>query len=312
MQNVTLFCFFASYLSALALEGARLLRPSNLCRLLALAFSIAGLVAHTIYLVVRSRSVDLPPLLGSTHDWLLVLAWTIVLTHILVNATNRQVASGVFFLPVILLLVGAARYVNDTVESQQGTLYWWKMTHASFLVLGIVGTTLSLPISVMYLMQHRKLRNKVAANDGVQLFSLETLGVWNWRLIVFSVPMLTLGMACGVALSVLSQGTEQAVDLTSWPFLILGGMWLVMIALFVWVITARRISGRVIAWRTAIVCGVLLASLLVLQVFSSGGVHGRTRATDRGQHESSSSMPVEASALVAICFQYGSAEVTGL
>lgn len=260
----------------MALEGVRLLRPSSVCRWLALAFAVAGLVAHTAYLVVRSQTAGLPPLLGSTHDWLLVLAWTIVLTFILLNATHRDVATGVFFLPVILILVGTARYVNDVVETQQGTLYWWKMTHASFLVLGIVGATLSVPISVMYLLQHRKLRNKVAARDGMQLFSLETLGLWNWRMVVVSVPMLTLGMACGVALSVLSHGTEQAVDLTSWQFLVLGVLWLIMIALFVWIVTARRISGRVIAWRTAVACGVLVASLLVLQVFNTGGVHGRT------------------------------------
>ncbi len=279
MQNVTLFCFFASYLCALALEVVRLLRPSDVCRWIALAFSVAGLVAHTIYLVVRSQSADLPPLLGSTHDWLLVLAWTIVLTHILMNAANRQVASGVFFLPMILVLVGTARYVSDAAETQQGTLYWWKMAHASFLVMGIVGTSLSLPVSAMYLLQHRKLRSKVAAREGVQLFSLESLGRWNWWLVVASVPFLTLGMASGVALSVLSRGTDQAVDLTSWQFLVLGGLWLLMIALFVWVLTARRVSGRIIAWRTAIVCGVLLASLLVLQVFNQGGVHGRTVST---------------------------------
>lgn len=280
MQNVTLFCFFASYLCALALEAVRLLRPSEVCRWIALLFSVAGLVAHTAYLVVRSQSADLPPLLASTHDWLLVLSWTIVLTHILVNAVNRVVPSGVFLLPVILLLVGAARYVSDAAETEQGTLYWWTMAHASFLVLGIVGTTLTLPVSAMYLLQHRKLRGKVAAREGMQLFSLETLGRWNWWLVVVSVPMLTMGMACGVALSVLSSGTKQEVDLASWPFLVLGGLWLLMIALFVWVVTARRISGRVIAWRTAVVCGVLLASLLVLQVFNRGGVHGRMVSDD--------------------------------
>jgi hypothetical protein len=275
LQNVTLFCFFASYFCALALESARLLRPSNVCRWTALAFSLAGLVAHTIYLVVRSQSADLPPLLRSTHDWLLVLAWTIVLTHILVNAFNRVVASGVFFLPMILVLVGTARYVSDAAETEQGTLYWWTMAHASFLVLGIVGATLTLPVSTMYLLQHRKLRGKVAANEGVQLFSLETLGRWNWWLVVVSVPMLSLGMASGVALSVLSSGTARAVDLTSWQLLLVGVLWLLMIALFVWVVTARRLSGRIIAWRTVVVCGVLVASLLVLQVFNDGGVHGR-------------------------------------
>lgn len=280
MQNVTLFCFFASYLCALALEGARLLRPSNACRWIALAFSSAGLLAHTIYLVVRSRSAELPPLLGSTHDWLLVLAWTIVLTHILINLANKVVASGVFFLPMILILVGAARYVSDAAETEQGTLYWWEMAHASFLVLGIVGTALSLPVSAMYLLQHRKLRSKVAAGEGVQLFSLETLGRWNWWLVVISVPLLTLGMASGVALSVLSSGTERAVDLRAQSFLVLGGIWLLMIALFVWVVTARRVSGRVVAWRTAVVFGVLLASVLVLALFSRGGVHGRTARTE--------------------------------
>ncbi len=73
MANVTVFCFLASYFVALVLESARLVRGPSVSRMFPVLAGTAGLVAHTTYLIVRSGRSNLPPLLSSTHDWLLVL-----------------------------------------------------------------------------------------------------------------------------------------------------------------------------------------------------------------------------------------------
>lgn len=108
LQNVTLFCFFASYVAALALEALQLLKKLRINRWAALVFAGAGLIAQTAYLFFRSQAVDLPPLLTSGHDWLLVLAWLAVALYIGVELWNRELALGIFVLPAVLVLIGTA------------------------------------------------------------------------------------------------------------------------------------------------------------------------------------------------------------
>src|SRR5262245_41516559 len=100
-EKVTLMCFFASYLLATALEATRLFRSTSLNRWAAWVVAVAGFVAQSIYLVVRSRAMDLPPLLASPHDWLLVLAWLTVLVYLFVSLIHKDVAVGLFLLPLI-------------------------------------------------------------------------------------------------------------------------------------------------------------------------------------------------------------------
>src|SRR5580704_7107965 len=112
MANVHVFCFFASYVVALALEGLAVARRSTALRALGFGFGLAGLVAQTLYLVARSNAADLPPLLSSSHDWLLVLAWVAVVfdltLSLILSLVGRSVPMGLFVLPVVLLLIGAS------------------------------------------------------------------------------------------------------------------------------------------------------------------------------------------------------------
>jgi hypothetical protein len=62
------------------------------------------------------------------------------------------------------------------------------------------------------------------------------------------------------------------VSLAHWDFIVSGLLWLGMTALFVWLVTVRRPSGKLVAWRTAWACGFLLATLLLLQLVTGG--HG--------------------------------------
>jgi ABC-type uncharacterized transport system permease subunit len=276
LSNVTWFCFFASYLCAAALEAARIWNKSVILRWAALGFGGAGFLAHTAYLIERSRMADLPPLLSSTHDWLLVLAWLGVLMYLFVGLLDPEFSFGLFLLPVIVLVVGAARFVSDTTSATLNAQRSWGMLHAAMWVLGAAGVVIGLVLSVMYLIQHRRLRQKSDLHDGLELPSLERLGRLNWWAIVVSVPLLTIGMATGVGLALVNGGGTDAaaVPLTQPGILISALVWIAMMALFVWLLVARRTPGRLVAWRTLWAAGFLLVTLIVLQVFSRGGVHG--------------------------------------
>jgi ABC-type uncharacterized transport system permease subunit len=145
-------------------------------------------------------------------------------------------------------------------------------------VLGAAGVLVGLVLSVMYLIQHRRLRQKADLHDGLELPSLERLSRLNWWAIVISVPLLTIGMVTGVGLSLLSGGeVDTAVSLTHPSIVVSALVWTAMMALFVWLLLARRTPGRLVAWRTLWAASFLLVTLIVLQVFSRGGVHGVAR-----------------------------------
>ncbi|MCA9078073.1 MAG: cytochrome c biogenesis protein CcsA [Planctomycetaceae bacterium] len=273
LSNVTLLCFFASYLCALVIEITRLWVKSSVARWVAVVFAFAGFVAHTAYLFERSRAADLPPLLTSTHDWMLVLAWLAVLIYLYVSTIDSSRGFGVFLLPIVVGLVGVSRFVSQT-SSGLSVTRGWGMLHAAMWVLGAAGVVVGLVFSVMYLVQHRRLREKKLLEDGLELPSLERLGRLNWWSVIISVPLLSLGMVTGVGLSLASDPAVQSVRLTEPSIVVSVITWLVMMALFAWLLTARRTPGRLVAWRTVWACGFLLLTLIILQVFSSGGVHG--------------------------------------
>lgn len=108
MLNVSVMCFFASYLLALAFEVVRFYRRSTLVEVLHLAMTAAGLVAQTLYLGLRSRQTHLPPLLSSFSDWLLVLAWLVVLLYLIFVLSDRTFRAGILVLPLVMALIVAA------------------------------------------------------------------------------------------------------------------------------------------------------------------------------------------------------------
>ena len=273
-DKVSLACFFSSYLVALGFEAAQLLKKHAASHWLGLLFAGAGLIAQTIYLVVRSRTAGMPPLLSSTHDWLLVLAWLLVLLYLFVELVDRNVSLGIFTLPAVLILVAVSRFVSDTPNPALGRLRGLGMFHAVVLVLGMAGVFIGFVMSMMYLVQHRRLKHKRGEPDGLHLLSLETLSRVNWWAVILSAPLLTIGMGTGVWLTFLSAGTETPVDLGRWQFVVSGIVWLGISALFVWLLAVRRASGKVVAWRTMWACGFLIATLMLLQIFSGSGIHG--------------------------------------
>ena len=141
------------------------------------------------------------------------------------------------------------------------------------LLLGMVGVFSSFLTSVLYLLQHRRLKTRRGEPQGLHLLSLAALSRFNWWGVVLAVPLLSVGMATGVWLSILSSAGSTPVSLQRWQFVVSGAVWVTLTALFIWLLGTRTPSGRLVAWRTAWACGFLLVTLLLLQL-AGGGVHG--------------------------------------
>lgn len=269
MINVSLFCLLASYVVALGLEVTFLFRRRDFWRWLSLGMATAGWVAHTIYLFNRNDDTNLPPLVSSSHDWLLVLAWLGVTTYLLLSVIYRKMVFGVFAMPIALLLVVMSAYVgyspNRLLEAQRV----WKMLHAASLALGFMGILMGLVLSVMFLIQHRRLKSRKSFGEQSILPSLEKLAWLNRWSVILSVPMLTLGMGSGVALAVYSWSSPEPV--TFFDPVILGyvAVWIGMIVLFAWLLTSRRTAGKQVASLTFWSCGFVLFTVLGLQMLTT-------------------------------------------
>jgi ABC-type uncharacterized transport system permease subunit len=284
LDKVSLFCFFASYVVALGLELTQFLRSSRINRWAAIGFTGGGLLAQTMYLIHRSRVSGMPPLIGSMHDWLLVLAWVAAALYVVLELRDRRLGLGVFLLPLVLLLVGSATSMKREPRVRDAQ-YAVEMFHASLLVFGIAGVTIGFLLSLMYLVQHNRLRHKTPDPDSLQLYSLERLGRMNWWAVVGSVPLLTLGMLAGVCLAWKKRDTATPVDLAASGFLVMYALWLAMIVLFGWLVTRRQSTGKIVAWRTLWACGFLLVTMLCFEVFTDG-IHGNPGEGGRGPENS--------------------------
>jgi hypothetical protein len=158
------------------------------------------------------------------------------------------------------------------------------MLHASFWVFGIMGELLALLVSLMYLVQHSRLKQKRPPITGLHLLSLERLSRLNWWLIVVSVPLLTLGMLSGFWMIHLSRGSAHPVSLLSLPVFTNAAVWVAMAILFGWLLTAKHPTGRIVAWRTLLACVFMLVTLLVMKLMSADRIHGASATAAVGQN----------------------------
>jgi ABC-type transport system involved in cytochrome c biogenesis permease subunit len=239
-----------------------------------------GLVLHTIYLLNRSKQADLPPLLSSTHDWLLVLAWLGISVTLFLSLVDKELSLGLFLLPPLLAMVGAANFVSDIPSGlvapnglvlPRTVAYNWTMLHASLLVFGIGVVIVGFALSMMYLVQHRRLKkHKQGAGSGVALPSLEKLARLNWWAVMTSIPLLTLGMVTGVGLGWYSKKTETPFDFGDPVVIVNGILWILLAVFFCWLRLTRRPAEKQVAWLTIWAFGFLLVTLIGLQVLTGG------------------------------------------
>ena len=278
LTHVHLSCFFFSYLVAMAAEVQSLLRQrTGIGRWIILIASIAGLIAHSSYLLTRSLESGLPPLLGSSHDWLLVLAWLGVVLYVSLTVTHQRSTQGLLLLPVILVLIVMALFVDDNKGDGiiELSTRRWGMLHASTLALGIGLVVAATLTALMYMLQHQKLRGHSSMLHRFHLPNLEVLTVWNRRLVVCSVPTLAIGLVTGLILA--RPLTGRSVESTfRWSDPLVVGtiaVWAIMLITLFWILTRKDQTGRSVARLTLLAGGFLLVTIFGLMLLT-GGIHG--------------------------------------
>lgn len=276
LAQVQIYCFLMSYAVSLIGEVWLLLRrQSSLARVVVLAFTVAGFLAHTAYLITRSQTAGLPPLLSSQQDWLLVLAWIGGLLYLVLLLTHRQLAHGVFMLPAILLLVIVAVFVSRqaTGNLDQLALRRLGMFHAASLVLGIAAVVGAAISGLMYLLHHHRLRSRTGWLQRLTLPSLENLTAINRWTVVFSVPCLTIGLVTGFLLIFWSRGIDgsNSIRWTDPTIITTVIVWVAMIVVLIRVLTSSHQTGKAVAQLSLLSAGFLLTTVLGPMILSGSG-----------------------------------------
>jgi ABC-type uncharacterized transport system permease subunit len=278
LSGISMTCFVASYLVALALEVSRLFLRVSVRTAIALAMALAGLFAHTVYLLNHMRDSaaagDMP---FSWYHWCLMAAWVIAAVYVGSALAHPKTSFGVFMLPIVLLLTAVAYPFRDQAPFTRGDgyLYWGRM-HGMLLLAGTVVVLLGFLSGVMFLIQAYRLKHKLPPRQGMRLPSLEMLQKLNRRAVVFSACLLAGGFLSGVLLNV-ARGAFSWFD----PLIVSSGilfLWMVVVVVIELTYPSAR-RGKKMAYLT--VASFLFLALVLGMVLFGPTEHTRSAAPEK-------------------------------
>ncbi len=260
MDNISVFCFAASYSVALLLELSRLFFRSGIRGVLLISFAFAGLLAQTLFVVARLSQESS----GNTLDWYLLVAWVLAAIYLYLLFYHPRVPLGIFLLPLILALIALAEYLPQESGYPMGKSAWG-MVHGFSLLLGIVVIFFGFIGGLVYLIQSRRLQNK-QVTVRFRLPSLEWTEKITARCIVVAAILLATGVLSGIALN--ARGGEVPwSDPVVWSSGLLL-LWLAAAMIFNAVYRPSR-QGRKIAYLTLVSALFLLLVLAVTRFVPS-------------------------------------------
>ena len=291
LSGVSIVCFAGSYTVALVLELSRLLFRSRVRWPLMVGVAAAGLFAHTVYLYYRAVGAVGAPL-SSQRDWYLLAAWVLAAVYLYLTCYHPQTSFGPFLLPLVLGLLGTARFFADLEPfPRQPASTVWGWIHGVSILLAVVAVLVGFAAGVMYLHQAGRLKRKRPPLQGLRLPSLEWLHRVNQRAITLAAVMFGVGLISGILLNGIRsprpQGRLPWDDPIVLSTLVTFG-WL-LLSLIVTRFTKSVRQGPKVAYFT-------LVSFLILAIALSVGLfvrtqHGGGRPLTEGTVQGSGSAP---------------------
>jgi ABC-type uncharacterized transport system permease subunit len=250
LSGISTICFAACYAIAFALEifGLKRRLPSH--RAILIAVSLAGVIAHSLYLF---REVATTAAFSfSTSEWLLWAAWLLAIVYVAALFYLPRTPTGLVLLPIALALIAGSLWASKEPLAAARSFYIWGMAHGIMLLVGTVAVCIGFLAGLMYLIQSYALKHRRSAANGLRLPSLEWLERVNSRALGISAVLIALGFASGVVMSIAIHRGEATYAWWADPVVLsLAAMllWLVAAEVFRLVYPAAR-RGRKVAYLT--------------------------------------------------------------
>jgi ABC-type transport system involved in cytochrome c biogenesis permease subunit len=286
MDRLKVLCFAGTYGLALLFELARVFVKSPFRWYLTVGLTALGWIVHTLFLANLAVQDHILPV-TSPFESLMVLAWIVALIGIyLMLHWPRQVAVGLFVLPLVLGLVAAAGWFAPRQSDwmKEGMIAFWGTVHGVFLLAGAVFTCLAFAAGLMHLAQMRRLKSKKGHRFGFSLPSLEQTERVNRGAITLAFPLLTFGLLIGLILSLsarsLAEGVGSAPGWTDPKVLSALGMW----AVFALLLHARfrpELRGRSVMLLTIVAFAFLVFTWVGVEALRLPTVHGAAPTAGR-------------------------------
>lgn len=280
MQNffygITATCFVGSYIVAMLLELSRSLLVVPGRAILTIGFTVAGLFAQAVYLIVRAVGQNANTdagLLAGWYDWALLVAWGLAACFLLLYVRRPDTSVGLFLLPPVLLLVALASLTRSWAPfSRDEAVGLWRSVHGLAMMVGTAAVLMGFIAGLMYLTQAYRLKNKQAGGRRLRLPTLERLQAMNRHCLIVSTVAVAIGLLAGVIMNVNQWGS------VAWNE---GGV-ILSLVLLLWLMAATAVEffypparqGRKIVYLTLASFGFLVLALY--GVLSSE--HGRQTA----------------------------------
>ncbi len=273
LREISITCFFTSYLVVLVLELLRLWGRVPGRGLAVIVMTGLGLLTHVAYLVLRVSSGTAGSdvgLLASWSDWSLLLALGLVVGFLMLYLRRPDTIVSFFFLPTVLALIGLAVAMRDRAPfSRTEATELWRNIHALSMVVGAGAVLFGFLAGMMYLVQSWRLKRK-RAGSSLRLPTLESLQRLNRHCLIVSTTAVGLGMIAGVVMNLNRWGHVGWTE---------GGV-LFSCLLFVWLIAATTVEfayaparrGRKVAYLTLASFGFLILTMLAVL----GSSHGQS------------------------------------
>lgn len=277
LSRVTIFCFTASYVVALAAEALGLVGRQRKWftggrRLVTLGFAVAGVIAHAVYLTLRAREQATP--LSSPQDWYLLAALVLAAFYLATVLRTGRWSLGVFALPTVLVLIAVSRTASGEPFSPDRASLFWGQAHGWMLLGATVSITLGFLAALMRMVQDRRLKAKLPPTAGFALPSLEWLDVAGGRAAAAALWLVAGGFLSGLVLTTLKRSAGDGYSVWTDPMVLSLGLMLAWLtAAAVWRSrqpSARR--GATAAWLA--VASFVLMALTLATMTSIGAVHG--------------------------------------
>jgi ABC-type uncharacterized transport system permease subunit len=183
-----------------------------------------GWLAQTALLAAQAVRADGFPW-SSWSGSLNLFVWLVVGAYLIWGCRPRFRLLGLVVMPLAAALFVVARVGGGThvgAASAYGTLFLF--LHVGFVLAAFAGFTLAAGLAGLYLWQERRLKSRAPDILRLRLPPLASLERLTWRTVAVSVPLLTLGLAAGIArLRRDHHGVDalEAVTLLTW--LVYGG-----------------------------------------------------------------------------------------